>query len=518
VRFSKGQKGKLADLTPSTRVQVGVDLRATGDPVFDIACFGVDAAGQLSDDRWFVFYNQRTSPDGAISMLGAQGSDREVFAVDLGHVPPSIDKLVFTATIDGAGTMAAVTAGHLRLSVDGAEVMAFPFTGADFAQEKALILGELYRKGEWRVAAVGAGFNGGLSALLVHFGGSELDAPAPAAPVVAPPPEPVAATPVGPAPAAAPAASMPLPPPPAAPGSAWGPQPPPTGLPVQAAAPGAPPPGPPGRGPDLTKRVELDKRMEREAPQLLSLAKRAEVSLAKHQLLGHTARVALCLDVSGSMYTLYKSGKVQRLAEKVLALGTRFDDDGEIDVFAFGTNAEAMGAVGIGSFHDVAQHANGLKGPGGGTDYAKAMAVIRRHYLDHDGRRDGPVPAPLPVYVMFVTDGETGDKQAARDQVVWSAYEPIFWQFMGIGKSTRAARSGSGPMLKKQKRSLVKNLLSTDFAFLEELDELPGRYVDNANFFSVEDPEHVPDDELYELLMAEYPTWLHEATRLGLLR
>ena len=58
----------------------------------------------------------------------------------------------------------------------------------------------------------------------------------------------------------------------------------------------------------------------------------------------------------------------------------------------------------------------------------------------------------------------------------------------------------------------------TDFAFLEELDELPGRYVDNANFFSVEDPEHVPDDELYELLMAEYPTWLHEAARLGLLR
>jgi hypothetical protein len=209
---------------------------------------------------------------------------------------------------------------------------------------------------------------------------------------------------------------------------------------------------------------------------------------------------------------------VQRLAEKVLALGTRFDDDGEIDVFAFGTNAEAMGAVGLDSFHDVAQRANGLKGPGGGTDYAKAMAAIRRHYLDHDGARDRPEPAPLPVYVMFVTDGETGDRDAARDQVVWSAYEPIFWQFMGIGRSSRAARPGAGASLKKQKRSLLKQAFSTDFAFLEELDELPGRYVDNANFFSVEDPEHVHDDELYDLLMSEYPTWLQEATRLGLLR
>ena len=80
---------------------------------------------------------------------------------------------------------------------------------------------------------------------------------------------------------------------------------------------------------------------------------------------------------------------------------------------------------------------------GGGTDYAKAMALIRRHYLDHDGPRSSPVAAPLPVYVMFVTDGETGDKAAARDQVVWSAYEPIFWQFMGIGRSSRAARRGT---------------------------------------------------------------------------
>jgi hypothetical protein len=50
--------------------------------------------------------------------------------------------------------------------------------------------------------------------------------------------------------------------------------------------------------------------------------------------------------------------------------------------------------------------------------------------------------------------------------------------------------------------------LASEFSFLEELYVLPNRYIDNANFFSVEDPEEVTDEELYDLLMAEYPQWL----------
>jgi tellurite resistance protein TerA len=66
----------------------------------------------------------------------------------------------------------------------------FPWSGADFGDEKAVIVAELYRRdGTWRFGAVGQGFNGGLSALLAHFGGSEA-APTPAA---APSPAPAAA-------------------------------------------------------------------------------------------------------------------------------------------------------------------------------------------------------------------------------------------------------------------------------------------------------------------------------------
>jgi tellurite resistance protein TerA len=71
--------------------------------------------------------------------------------------------------------------GACSLSLGSA--VRFPWSGADFGDEKAVIVAELYRRdGSWRFGAVGQGFNGGLSALLAHFGGTEATpAPAPAA-------------------------------------------------------------------------------------------------------------------------------------------------------------------------------------------------------------------------------------------------------------------------------------------------------------------------------------------------
>lgn len=188
--FARGQKSKLQDLTNSTDLTVSLDAQASGSPEFDISCFGVDADGKLSDDRYFVFYNQKQSPESEIEALGAQNGDREAFRVNLSILPPKIHKLVFTITLDGAGTMSQVSRGHLRLLSNGSEVAKFSFSGSDFAQEKAVIVGEIYRKDVWRFAAVGQGFNGGLSALLKHFGGAEIEESAPA-----PPPPPVPASP-----------------------------------------------------------------------------------------------------------------------------------------------------------------------------------------------------------------------------------------------------------------------------------------------------------------------------------
>jgi hypothetical protein len=144
----------------------------------------------------------------------------------------------------------------------------------------------------------------------------------------------------------------------------------------------------------------------------------------------------------------------------------------------------------------------------GGTYYGRAMRAVRAHYFrGGGGALDHPVAAKLPVYVMFLTDGATMDEAETRRQLNWASFQPIFWQFMGIGPSVRA----SG-------RWFRSSAPATDFSFLERLDELPGRYVDNAGFFSVEDPGRMGDEELYELLMDEYPGWARAAPSRGLVR
>lgn len=41
---------------------ISVEMKVNGSAVYAYYCFGVDAAGKLSDDRYMVFYNQTQSP------------------------------------------------------------------------------------------------------------------------------------------------------------------------------------------------------------------------------------------------------------------------------------------------------------------------------------------------------------------------------------------------------------------------------------------------------------------------
>ncbi|MGW5850836.1 TerD family protein [Streptomyces sp. NPDC055254] len=222
--FQRGHKAKISDLTAGTDLYVGVQIAGPGLS-FDISCFGLDANEQLSDDRYFVFFNQPKSPEESIQQLGAQAGDTESFRVTLDRVPASIHKLSFTATIDGAGQMSQVGPGYIRIVAGGEEVVRYAFTGAEFTTERAVMLGDFYLKDVWRFAAVGQGFDGGLDALLRNFGGEvaedaqpepEVPTQAAASPGFAPPPQAAAPAPSFGAPAhtaPAPAHTAPAPPP-----------------------------------------------------------------------------------------------------------------------------------------------------------------------------------------------------------------------------------------------------------------------------------------------------------------
>ncbi|MFF8565765.1 TerD family protein [Streptomyces albidoflavus] len=214
--FQRGHKARISDLTAGTDLYVGVQISGPGLS-FDISCFGLDADERLSDDRYFIFFNQPTSPEESLQLLGAQAGDTESFRVTLERIPPQIQKLSFTATLDGAGQMSQIGPGYLRIVAGGEEVARYSFDGSEFSTERAVMLGDFYLKDVWRFAAVGQGFDGGLEALLRNFGGEVLEeeepeAPAPQAPEAAPAFAPPAfAPPQAPAPAQAPQPAQPQP-------------------------------------------------------------------------------------------------------------------------------------------------------------------------------------------------------------------------------------------------------------------------------------------------------------------
>ena len=55
------------------------------------------------------------------------------------------------------------------------------------------------------------------------------------------------------------------------------------------------------------------------------------------------------------------------------------------------------------------------------------------------------------------------------------------------------------------------------YGLLEELDSMSGRYVDNANFFALDDFRSVPNQELYSRLLNEFPAWLKAIKSNGVL-
>lgn len=446
-------KGANISLT-ATRVRAVLAWSGAADA--DASALLLTAAGRVRSDADFVFYNQPTGANGAVAHRGKQqvaGGVEDTLAVELGALPPDIDRVVIGASVDGL-TFGQVPGLHLRLYDDGSGAELARFDIADASSERAFVFGEVYRRqGAWKFRAVGQGYAAGLGGLAGDFGISvdeEAAAPAPAAPP-----------------------------------------------------------------PNLKKQklIDMEKRVASTSPRLLDLTKRAAVSLDKRGLGEHSARVALCLDISGSMRGLYRSGKIQKLAERILALGLRFDDDGEVDVFLFGKEAHEAGTMNVGNHATYTGELINRFGLEAATYYGLVMAQVRRHYFGSDELRYAPMGQPLPVYVMFVTDGRPNDKRRTQDQLIASSYEPMFWQFMAIGKSAMALTADGRAPVKRRGRSSAGG----EFEFLEQLDDLDGRYVDNANFFAVEDPAAIPDDSLYELLMGEYPGWLTLARQRGLL-
>ncbi|MBK1721648.1 TerD family protein [Thiocystis violacea] len=186
ISLQKGGNVSLTKTDPglvNALVGLGWDARSTDGADFDLdaSVFLVGETGKVLSDAHFVFYNQKTSPDGAVvhsgdNLTGAGEGDDETVSINLPTVDAQIQRIVFAVTIHEAEArkqnFGMVRNAFMRVvnKDSNTEIARFDLS-EDYSTETAMVFGEVYRSGaEWKFKAVGQGFAGGLKALATDHG------------------------------------------------------------------------------------------------------------------------------------------------------------------------------------------------------------------------------------------------------------------------------------------------------------------------------------------------------------
>ncbi|MBM4569022.1 tellurium resistance protein [Rhodococcus hoagii] len=182
-----------------------VAVAGTSPGSVDLFVFQLTKERKVRRDEDLVFFNNPTSPEGAVS-LASSGQVR----LDLATVPADIERIAVAVSVDESvpGPLSAVPALAVVVRQAGGTPVSAAAEG--LTSERSAVLLEVYRhNGAWKIRNVSAGWDGGLKALVVEHGVTVDDAPAspPAAPRVHPP----APRPAPPAPASVPPPRQPTP-------------------------------------------------------------------------------------------------------------------------------------------------------------------------------------------------------------------------------------------------------------------------------------------------------------------
>ena len=254
---------------------------------------------------------------------------------------------------------------------------------------------------------------------------------------------------------------------------------------------------------------------------LKAQADKVKISLEKRQVLtAPIVRVGEALDISGSMQQAYNRGDVAKIVFRTLALANIFDDNGEMDMWAFNTDVVQLESATPDNFDDFVQKEiiKGV-GVGGGTRYSPTFEAISEFYFPahpvaavkadepkqgffgklfgskptpsvvtpiHKGTPQEAVknvdPATIPALAIFITDGENDVNDVSRAERVLkdSQGKAIYWLLVGIGHN--------------------------NFKWLEQMgDKYP-----NVGFLSFEHLD-MSDDELYDgVISEEFVNWIQK--------
>lgn len=245
---------------------------------------------------------------------------------------------------------------------------------------------------------------------------------------------------------------------------------------------------------DLTKRQEA-----------LDLRKQVVLDLKKAiNLEGVYANIVVCMDYSGSMGSEYSSGRVQEAVERVLPLALAFDPDGKAPLYLFHNFAKKCGTMDKDNIFEAIERAQRTMGGMGGTEFSPAINMIVKDCSFTETNEGGFISklfgskkttveaADIPTLVLFFTDGDTSNAHEVESVIKKVSKFPVFFQFIGIGD------------------------VNSDI--LENLDEMPGRFIDNANYFKMPSLSSLSDEELYIKILKEFPSYIKEAKNKNILK
>lgn len=189
VNLSKGQRVSLDKSMKMALVGLGWDTnKYDGGYDFDLdaAAFLLGENGKVLSDDDFIFYNNLDGRNGAVvhtgdNLTGAGDGDDEIIIINFEKMPDDVKKIAITVTIHEADVrkqnFGQVSNAYVRVAkmenendTQGEEALRYDLV-EEFSVETAIVVCEIYKHGnDWKFNAVGAGYQGGLSALCRSFG------------------------------------------------------------------------------------------------------------------------------------------------------------------------------------------------------------------------------------------------------------------------------------------------------------------------------------------------------------
>lgn len=173
-----------------TLAEVQLIVRCAIDPgvpvEVDFSVFILRADGRAGGDADLIFYNNDSGDGGAVRRFGptADGAleRSDCFTIRLAALSADVTRISATASIYAAdargNSFRQVPRTTIELLDPARDVAIARYDHDEAASETALILGELYRRGdEWKFRAVGQGYVGGLAAMATAYGLEVSDPP-----------------------------------------------------------------------------------------------------------------------------------------------------------------------------------------------------------------------------------------------------------------------------------------------------------------------------------------------------